>query len=165
LYELVWGFPQETYVTNERYSVTANLFTRRSVVERVGRFDPELKSGGDREWGGRVARAGFGIRYAADAVVGHPARRTPGELGRKLRRIAGGRAARIRRESGRRARIRLLRDVVVSLRPPVTAVRRIFRDPRIPPESRAAVFGIAVYVRYRTAWERLRLLLGAAPSR
>ena len=34
LYELVWGFPQEAYVTNERYSVTANLFTRRSVVEQ-----------------------------------------------------------------------------------------------------------------------------------
>jgi hypothetical protein len=134
------------------------------VVDHVGGFDPELKSGGDREWGGRVARAGFGIRYAADAVVGHPARRTAAELGRKIRRIAGGRATRIRRESGR-PRIRLLRDVIVSLRPPITAIPRILRDPRIPPTSRLAVFGVAVFVRYGTAWERLRLLLGATPSR
>jgi glycosyltransferase involved in cell wall biosynthesis len=164
LYELLWGFPQEAYITAERYSVTANLFTPRTVVEQVGPFNPSLKSGGDREWGGRVARAGYEIRYAPAAVVGHPARRTLAELGHKIRRIAGGRADRIRRSPGR-AGLRLLRDVVVSLRPPVTAVPRILGDPRVPGRARAAVLGVVVYVRYRTAWERLRLLLGASSSR
>jgi glycosyltransferase involved in cell wall biosynthesis len=164
LYELLWGFPQEAYITAERYSVTANLFTRRDVVDQVGPFNPALKSGGDREWGGRVARAGYQIRYAPGAVVGHPARRSLAELGHKIRRIAGGRADRIRRTPGR-AGLRLLRDVVVSLRPPVTALPRILGDPRVPGHARPAVLAVAVYVRYRTAWERLRLLLGAASAR
>ena len=164
LHELLWGFPQEAYVTAERYSVTANLFTRRTVMDRVGQFNPALKSGGDREWGTRAAAAGVAIRFAPDAVVGHPARRTLAELGHKLRRVAGGRADRIRRQSGP-VRLRLLRDVLVSLRPPITAIPRIMRDPRVPPGAAARVIAVAFYVRYRTAWERLRLLLGAASTR
>jgi glycosyltransferase involved in cell wall biosynthesis len=164
LHELLWGFPQEAYVTADRYSVTANLFTWRTVMDRVGPFDAALKSGGDRDWGTRAAKAGIGIRYAPDAVVGHPARRTHAELGHKLRRVAGGRAQRIRRQPGP-ARWRLLRDVVVSLRPPVTAIPRVLRDPRVSPRAAPGVIAVAFFVRYRTAWERLRLLLGAAPSR
>ena len=162
-----FGYDRCTYsefADDGTLQVLASAATGSTAPHRIGPFDASLKSGGDREWGGRVARSGLGILYAGDAVVGHPARRTLAELGHKVRRIAGGRAARLRREHGR-PRLRLLRDVIVSLRPPVTAIPRILRDPRIPPRSRAGVFAVAVYVRYRTAWERLRLLLGAAATR
>jgi glycosyltransferase involved in cell wall biosynthesis len=44
--EFAEGFPQDRYLANG-YAVTANMVTRRSVFDRVGLFNAELKSGGD----------------------------------------------------------------------------------------------------------------------
>ncbi|MFB6375264.1 MAG: glycosyltransferase family 2 protein [Bradymonadaceae bacterium] len=72
------------------FGATANVFTTRDVIRDVGRFDASLHSGGDREWGGRVARAGYEVDYCPKARVRHPARQTLQEdLQRKLRYAAG----------------------------------------------------------------------------
>ncbi len=93
LFEAVHGFPQERYLADQRYAVTANMITWRHVVDRVGPFDAALASRGDANWGQRVAAAGGTQRYAGLAVVRHPARSTWGESLEKWRRVARGRVA------------------------------------------------------------------------
>jgi glycosyltransferase involved in cell wall biosynthesis len=93
LYESVHGFPQQQYVEQQGWAVTANMITWRRTFDRVGTFDAGLQSRGDAEWGQRVAQSGGLPVYAARAAVGHPARATWGELLRKRRRVTGGRIA------------------------------------------------------------------------
>jgi glycosyltransferase involved in cell wall biosynthesis len=90
LYESLTAFPQRAYVERDHYGATANLFTRRDVFARVGDFCAGLTSGGDREWGQRVYAAGLPLIYADEVRVQHPARRSFGELARKIVRVTGG---------------------------------------------------------------------------
>jgi glycosyltransferase involved in cell wall biosynthesis len=167
LFDLLYGFPQERFVRTDRFSVTANLITRREVFDKAGLFDASLRSGGDREWGERAVGAGYEIVYAEDVVVGHPARRRIRELTARSVRIAGGHVEQTRRQTDRSRRA-LVRDLLWSLRPPVTAIPLVIRDPRlhgIGPGLRLRLLGVIAWNRYRVAWERLRLLLGSEPAR
>ena len=121
LYDMMLAFPQERYVKNNGYGVTANLFTTRTVLLAVGLFNDTLKSGGDHEWGKRVAGAGFSLVYAPDVRVGHPARKSFGELRKKARRVVGG-----GRDSSTTAD--MLRWLRLALYPPVGTSRRVFHD-------------------------------------
>jgi glycosyltransferase involved in cell wall biosynthesis len=58
------------------FAQTANAAYRRIVFERVGLFDPSLVSGGDLDLSWRIQRAGWGLSYAAEAVVRHRHRTT-----------------------------------------------------------------------------------------
>jgi glycosyltransferase involved in cell wall biosynthesis len=88
-YEKSIHFLQQTYINHLHFAATANMFTTREVMDYVGRFSQDLKSGGDHEWGGRAASLGFRGYYEPEAVVRHRTR-TLGELLRKARRLAGG---------------------------------------------------------------------------
>lgn len=90
-YQEICGFPQEKYIEEKRFAVTANVFTWRKVLDDVGHFSPQMKSSGDKEWGNRVFEAGYGQVYAEDVVVEHPSRHRLRDLVRKRRRITGGR--------------------------------------------------------------------------
>ena len=90
LYEQYEGFPQKRYIEKENFGATANVFTYRKVIDSVGKFDSKLKSGGDSEWGKRVARAGYNLCYAEDVEVKHPARSTYSEYYKKISRVIGG---------------------------------------------------------------------------
>jgi len=90
LYGKVATYPQQHHVEAMKFSVTANLFTSRNVLERVGPFDDEMKSEGDIEWGQRVFSTGFVLLYAGDTRVKHPARPSLGSLYRKIVRERGG---------------------------------------------------------------------------
>jgi hypothetical protein len=63
LYDSMFYFDQADYVRRGRFACTANAFTLASVIRRVGPFDAGLKSGGDREWGNRVAAAGYAVAF------------------------------------------------------------------------------------------------------
>lgn len=89
-FEMLYAFPQERFVRDQHFGATANVFTRRAVMDRVGTFNDALMSGGDREWGQRVHAAGLAVVYVPDVVVAHPARRTFGEYEAKIRRVVGG---------------------------------------------------------------------------
>lgn len=91
LFEAVQGFPQEMYLRDYHFAVTANMVTWRETFDLVGEFDGTLMSGGDTDWGRRVHAAGGEQRYVPTAVVRHPARATWGEAVRKWRRVADGR--------------------------------------------------------------------------
>jgi glycosyltransferase involved in cell wall biosynthesis len=77
---------QAVYVMRDHYAAGANLFTRRAVVEQVGRFDDRLLNLGDKEFGQRVYGAGWEIEFSAEAIVFHPARTTLEQLLSKARR-------------------------------------------------------------------------------
>jgi len=82
-------FLQRSYVYQSGYAATANMFTTREVIDRVGMFNWNLKSGGDKEWGGRASSLGFQGFYEPAALVRHGARSLTALL-RRARRIAGG---------------------------------------------------------------------------
>jgi glycosyltransferase involved in cell wall biosynthesis len=127
-YEYLMGFPQERYLRENGFAVTANMGTWRAVLDRVGPFDAALLSGGDADWGRRVRTAGGRQRYAAAAVVRHPARVTWADQVTKHRRTTQGVIDKVLRRPG--ARRRLLRLLVgqfpIGLRRAVT----LWRDPR-----------------------------------
>lgn len=84
-FERVFAFDNRDYVLRKGFTVTANLFCPRALFDRVGGFRVGVSE--DLEWCLRAREAGYRIGYAADAIVGHPARRTWAELQRKWRRL------------------------------------------------------------------------------
>lgn len=77
----VWGrldsmtyLDQERYVREGGWGATANLFVRRECFEEYGLFDESLRSGGDCEFGRRLAENSANIVFASAASVEHPAR-------------------------------------------------------------------------------------------
>lgn len=90
LYEQRYSFKQDWYLEHRGFAATANVLTWRTTLDEVGVFDASLQSRGDAQWGQRVAAAGGVQRYAAEAVVDHPARASWSELLTKSVRVARG---------------------------------------------------------------------------
>jgi GT2 family glycosyltransferase len=84
-FERVFAFDNRGYVEGKGFSVTANLFTRRDVFDKVGGFRAHVSE--DADWCLRARDAGYRIAYAPDAIVTHPARRTWEQLTRKWERL------------------------------------------------------------------------------
>jgi hypothetical protein len=105
-----------------------------------------LKSGGDREWGERVRKAGYYQLYAEDACVLHPARRTMREIYRKIWRVEIGRQD-LQRERGDSFPERVL-DWTTYFLPPIRSVYRIGRNREIGSlRRRLGVIGVLVLSR------------------
>jgi cellulose synthase/poly-beta-1,6-N-acetylglucosamine synthase-like glycosyltransferase len=90
LYEKITAFHQKMYVDRLKFGATANLFTFKSIINRVGHFNYTVLSSGDSEWGNRVFKAGYKQIYADDTCVSHPALKTFGQRFRKRIRIIRG---------------------------------------------------------------------------
>lgn len=90
LYEQVTAFPQAEFLEKYQGGATANLFTCKQVLDRIGGFNTHLKSGGDLEWGRRVHSLGYQQVYAEEVCIAHPARSSFSQLYKKTRRVAGG---------------------------------------------------------------------------
>lgn len=90
LYDSVTYLDQQKYVQQHHYGATANLFTWKSIIEQVGNFNGQLKSGGDKEWGQRVHQQGYILAYSPEVQITHPARDSYQELLRKLVRTRTG---------------------------------------------------------------------------
>lgn len=98
-YELVFAFQNERYV-EIGFSVTANLFARTEMFERVGPFVDGVSE--DKDWCLRAGRAGYGIGYARGAIVSHPPREDWPALLKKWRRLqAEGAMLDMKRPAGR----------------------------------------------------------------
>ncbi len=89
IYDLVRGIPQRHYV-RRGYAATANLLVHRAVADALSGFDAQRYSGGDADFCRRAAAQGYAIRFAPEAVVYHPARKSWSEVLNKARRIKGG---------------------------------------------------------------------------
>jgi glycosyltransferase involved in cell wall biosynthesis len=90
LYDSIVHFRQEEWATKYHFGCTANVFTYKAVVDDVGAFDPDLKSGGDAEWGRRIFARGYEQLFARDLLIEHPARDSLDLLVKKGVRIIGG---------------------------------------------------------------------------
>lgn len=97
--EMVFAFPQETFVRELHYGATANVFARQRAFAKAGPFDATLKSNGDQEWGKRLHDSGGQWTYAPGVIVKHPARSWP-EIEKKIWRVAGGKVATRRHQPG-----------------------------------------------------------------
>jgi glycosyltransferase involved in cell wall biosynthesis len=64
----------EDNIKNKRTAVTANLFVRKNLFEKVGLF-AEASSGEDFNWTRKATQKGFSLVYAPEAIIYHPARK------------------------------------------------------------------------------------------
>ena len=87
LYGITFGFDQEAAASNG-LSVTANMFAKKSLFAKHGKFNSSLFSGGDTEWSRRVYSKGISIEYASEVIVKHPARKSLKELFNKRYRVS-----------------------------------------------------------------------------
>jgi glycosyltransferase involved in cell wall biosynthesis len=144
LYELLHAFPQQRYIEQLHFGATANVFTRRDVIDTVGTFNEALRSGGDKEWGQRVHAAGFALAYAPDAVVRHPARSSWGEYRAKLDRVFAGEVC----ARGQRGDSwdELGRPSLRSLLPPLRSIAAHWSDPRLHTRSERVLYAVGACV-------------------
>lgn len=87
-YDAFFHMRQAHYIETLGFAATANCLLRRSVFLQLGGFDLRYRSGGDRDFGARLAATGLRLAYAPEAVVLHEARRLGGLI-LKARRLAG----------------------------------------------------------------------------
>lgn len=167
LYESLTAFPQQRLVETQKFAATANVFTFKAVFEQVGGFNPCLKSGGDIEWGQRVAAAGYRLVYANEARVKHPARYTWAQLYQRSIRLTGGSYDRHHHgNSFWQQQWNYAKLLFFSLIPPLEFAIRTLFDARLKgPGQKLQVAAVMFFVRYVSAWELLRLKLGGVSAR
>lgn len=162
LYERLTALDQRRFVAEGGFGATANLFVPREVFERAGPFDQRLKSSGDVEWCQRAVARGGALRYEPGVRVSHPARRTFGELRRKVARTIGG-------AHDVRGRARLLgidRPAIADWIPPIRYAWAALRNPVLHRRrDRIRAAGVMFFVRYAEAFERMRLRVGGESRR
>ncbi|HEY9849888.1 MAG TPA: glycosyltransferase [Leptolyngbyaceae cyanobacterium] len=156
LYDILYAFPQKKYVEEYKFGVTANLFTFKSVLEKVGGFNQALKSGGDYEWGWRVYSSGLKVIYADDACVAHPARRSFDELSKKVTRVIGGHYELTKNKIYPQTKFILgsLGDLLL----PFRCIPSVIFDKRVKGgKQKLKLIGVIVKIRYIKGWTKLRL--------
>lgn len=116
---------QGYYIENYRFGATANLFTSKEVFEAVGLFAPDLKSGGDSEWGKRVFAAGYTQVYADDVLVAHPARYQWKEIRKKAVRVTEGL---YRQGEERKSPVAFMIEILRDLKLPFKELSRTFSN-------------------------------------
>jgi hypothetical protein len=136
-----------------------------SVIERVGRFDDSVFSGGDRMWGERASALGVRSAYDANAIVFHPARSTLPDLLSRSRRVAAEDLRRFR-ASGRSG-IRLLAgESKDEIRFVASRWMRILKRRReFGPVSTCGALAVAAIVVCTKIGECFRLAFGGRPHR
>jgi glycosyltransferase involved in cell wall biosynthesis len=160
LFEKVTAFEQQKYVEKEQYGATANLFTSKKVMDKVGNFNAEVKSSGDVDWGKRVAAAGYQQVYAEQVCVAHPARFSWQQIHKRTARLVGG------KYDLKRHKTSLFNDLTRDFVPPVNFAIATFQDNRLKTiAEKTKVILVMVFIRYIGAWEKIRLILGGASVR
>ncbi len=162
LYESVIAFPQKYFVEVMRFGATANVFTTKTVIEHVGKFNEKLKSGGDTEWGQRVFSSGFKLCYADDTCITHPGRYSLKDLYKKHIRLADGQYNLFIRR-GNNAFVKFLENTYIELFPPISSIHLIISNEtfkQINSQQKLKVILVGLSVRLLRIMEKLRLLLG-----
>lgn len=166
---IVMGFPQEEFIKQSKGGMTANVFTRKSVIDTVGNFCAQLKSQGDLEWGVRVFDAGFEQVYADDVCVKHPTRKTFSSLRRRTRRLAGGIYDRyiVQEPSAWKRNKRFVKLLADDLLLCVAgSAKKVLGDQRLGNmTTRLRVLGVVYMMNAISAYEKIRLKLGGKTER
>lgn len=133
--------------------------SRREVFERLGGFDEQLKSGGDRAMVLRIRDAGHALVYVPGMVVWHPVRATREELVRKRLRLSGGRWGRTQ-PSGR-----LARALGITLYDTIRRLRRVWLTLDITIGRKIALMPLTMDLSVVATREYLRLSQGHGSAR
>jgi glycosyltransferase involved in cell wall biosynthesis len=168
LYESVRALPQQEFIQQNHYGATANVFTTRQVIEQVGKFDAQLKSSGDVEWGKRVYQKGYQQVYGESVIVKHPTHSSWQELYHRTKRLAGGHydLQLKQAQSFWQRQLVFLRTLLQNLIPPVFFTVNTLLDTRLNGiGQKLKVSLVMVVVRYISAWETLQIKLGRLSSR
>jgi len=157
LFELVLGFRQDAYI-RWGFAATANVFTTRDTLARVGGFNEALMSCGDVDWGCRLRALGLAQVYDGRVRVAHPARRRLRELCRKSVRVAGGLQQMAEQSGGGTVGVLARgREQLLQLR----EVRANLRHEQLSTLSRKVKFAAAVWTfEFVRVLERYRVHLG-----
>ncbi|MDJ0728267.1 MAG: glycosyltransferase [Prochloraceae cyanobacterium] len=160
IYDAATNLQQKKYIEEHKYGATANLFTWKKVLEDVGYFDSNLKSGGDGEWGLRVHDRGYLLVYGEDVCIAHPARYSLAELSKKVIRQTGGTYD--KEKTQKRHKPKELFKSLLQLRPPVRSALRKASSNQILKNNRQKLqlFLAIVYLHYVKNLEKVRLSLG-----
>jgi glycosyltransferase involved in cell wall biosynthesis len=160
-YECVMAFEQKHYIEQRHFSVTANLFTFKHVIETVGPFNTKIKSGGDRDLGQRIFAHGYSQAYADDVYVAHPARHSLKQLYIRHIRIAGGLY-----DKKQRSFLHTIAGLAWNACPPVRKTIQILGDTRARGfQQKLEFIFIAFFTNYSMALERFRLTFGKKLSK
>lgn len=156
IYESLKGFPQKEYIEKSQFGATANVFTSRKIIDAVGNFNSELKSGGDAEWGKRVAKAGYQLHYADDVEVHHPARSSYSEYYKKTVRVMSGLPA--YRNPGQVSLFAIIRRLIGGIKPPVSRIRRTLAEAELESvEQKLKLAMFDLFLHYVWLFEGARL--------
>ena len=171
-YDSLYALPQKKFIEEHKFGATANLFTFKSVLDQIGLFDDNLKSGGDQQWGMRVFLAGYQQIYADDACVAHPARDSYRQLYNKFIRVAGGMHD-LKKEKDH-SFIALIVDLAKISKPPLRTIFRILSGKGVWPwcdqtingvVNRIELIFVVLSVQHVMAYERTRLYFGGSSKR
>lgn len=124
--DLIKAFPQKSYVEQHHFAVTANLTFSHEALVKVGKFNANLKSGGDKDWCLRLHTAGGNLVFEGAALVWHPARASLSEHKTKMRRLAHGAYTR-RKGDAISAKYVGLHGIVMGLMPPIRKAQLIWK--------------------------------------
>ena len=158
VYEIFIAFPQEKYIKEDNFSVTAKLFTFRKIFDEIGVFDNTLQSGGDFEWGNRVFHGGYKLLYCQDALIKHPARKNITELKEKYKRMTS--VIYILSERKNTNIINFLNGLIKNLFPPLEFFINLFNNRKFSIKQKFIVIYIKFCVNYFVIFETIRLKLG-----
>lgn len=162
-YDLVYAFRQEENVSRG-VSVTANMFTKRSVLDVVGYFNANMFSGGDYEWGKRAESKNFLIGFSSEVIVKHPARKSLKQIIHKVKRCASGTIQ--MEHSSIDSPISRLAHLIYEVRPPVNEFKHIYsRGRQLSFKLKLLVFLLRYNIRVIRAYEEIKLQHGAVPFR
>lgn len=156
-YESITAFNQK-YNISQGAAVTANLFVKKSVFEKVGFFNEYLMSGGDIEWNQRATQQGITIVYAENVIVNHPARPSISSLIKKSRRVIGGTLARAKESK------ETFRFVLWLFIPPIRYARVLITSGCKPSE---VIFSVVIFwlIKLTMIFETIRICFGGRPLR
>lgn len=156
-FESITAFNQK-YNATKGVAVTANLFVKRSVFDKVGKFDDSLMSGGDIEWNQRATEAGVTLSFCQDVRVSHPARKSIKDLVRKFRRVVGGGFNRAKNSRN------VFRFILWHFIPPVRYGNVLIQDGK---KMHEVMFACSIFwlLKVSMVFEIFRLILGGKPLR
>lgn len=145
-YEILFAFPQQAAIEQENYSVTANLFVTREMIDKAGQFNCDLYSGGDLDYGQKLMKHGFKVRYVDAMAIRHPARATIGQMTSRIRRCAGG-SYQQRKAHDYLNNLYSWKGVIYSFRPPIKEYCRILGSKKVPLFMKAKLCLLSSYLR------------------
>lgn len=165
LYESIYEFDQKRIVRVHKASVTANLFVRKELFDKVGLFDLTKMSGEDFGWNRRANLHNFNIIYGDDVKISHPSRSTFKEFENKKRREFGG-----KKNNRSKGVKRIVKDILYVPYLFYTIILRksfilFFKEDRLSLIDKAKVTAVNVYAYLIFVAEFFKLVFGGQRAR